>query len=123
MNEALLLAMTAASGGGGGGGSSDFTTCTVTIVNNSEDAIDLYLPNISESDAYGDPSIIANAFSGGMYSTDVFTCALYKGKAIGAFPYDFRPSQSDVTTSGSISYDYDANSIIITGDGTITIDY
>ena len=115
--------MTAANGGGGGGGSSDYTTCTVTIVNNSEDAIDLYLPNITERDAYGEPSIIAEAFSGGMQSTDVFTCALYKGKAVGAFPYGNRPSQSDVTTSGSISYDYNANFISITGDGTITIDY
>lgn len=102
-------------------GSGDYATCIVTIVNNSEDAIDLYLPNISESDVYGEPSIISDAYSGGMQSTDTFTCVLYKGKAVGAFPFDSRPSQSDVTTSGSISYDYDANFITITGDGTLTI--
>lgn len=121
MNEALLLAMTAASGGGGGGGSSDITTCTVTIVNNSEDQLDIYLPHIIEQDAYGDPSIIVDAYSSGMQSTDTLTCVLYKGKAQGMFAFDSRPSQSDVSTSGSISYDYDANSISITGDGTLTI--
>lgn len=123
MNEALLLAMTAASGGGGGGGgSSDFTTCTVTIVNNSEDAYDIFLPQITEDDAFGEPSIIVDAFSSGMQSTDVFTrVLLYKGKSLGGFSFSSRPSQSDITTSGSISYDYTANFIIVTGDGTLTI--
>lgn len=99
----------------------DFTTCTVTIVNNSEDEIEFYLPQIIENDVYGDPSIILDAFSGGMQSTDTFTCVLYKGKALGSFIFDSRPSQGNVSTSGSISYDYDANFITITGDGTIAI--
>lgn len=100
----------------------DFTMCTVTIVNNSDDPLEIYLPHISEVDAYGDPAMMSNAYSSGMQSTDSFTCVLYKGKAQGAFVYDFRPAQSDVTTLGSISYDYDNNTISITGDGTITIE-
>lgn len=108
---------------GSGGGSSDFTMCTVTVINNSEDEIEFYLPQITEIDVYGDPSIILDADSSGMQSTDTFTCVLYKGKALGSFIFDSRPSQGNVSTSGSISYDYNANFITITGDGTLTIDH
>lgn len=99
----------------------DFTTCMVTIINQSEEAYELFLPQITESNVYGEPSIVLGAYTSGMQSEDSFTCLLYKDCALGAFPHDSRPLENQVTTSESISYDYNANEIRITGDGTITI--
>ena len=103
------------------GGSSDFTTCTVTIINQSEDGYDLFLPQTTESNIYDEPSIYLGAYTAGMQSEDSFTCLLYKGCTLGEFTYDSRPLASKVVTSEAISYDHDANEIRITGDGTITI--
>ena len=105
------------------GGSSDFTTCTITVINDSEEAYDLYIPYVVEEDLSGDPASAANAWSNGMGSTDTCTCILYKGRAIGQFNDNSFPRQSEVTTSGGITYDADSNIIEITGDGTLTINY
>ena len=105
------------------GGGNDLTTCTFTIINDSEDSYNLYFPYIAEEDLYGDPASAAGTWSSGMGSTDTFTCILYKGRAIGQFNDGSSPRQSEVTTFGGITYDADSNIIEITGDGTLTINY
>ncbi len=118
MNEALLLAMTAASGGGGGGGSSDFSTCQLTLINNSENQYVLMVACTNIDNEFTTASIT----SGGFQSEDSATVILYKGEAFAAFTADMIPPSADVSVTGDIEYSDEDNSIYITGNGTITID-
>ena len=96
----------------GGGETGDFTTCQITITNNTSEAINIPIPTANDtaggSGSFCDGRVPAN-------EEVTFTCILYKGYCV-AYPDQEGLS---VNCEGLISYE--EGEFAITGDGTITI--
>lgn len=96
----------------GGGETSDFTTCQVTITNNTSVTINIPLPTANDtaggSGSFCDGRVPAN-------EEVTFTCILYKGLCAAYLDQE----GLSVNCEGLISYEEDE--FAITGDGTITI--
>lgn len=104
--------MTAAVSGGGGGGKSDFTTCQVTIKNNTSEAINVPIPTAIDSEGGSGSGCVGQVNAN---QEAAFTCILYKGFC----QILFDSEGLSVNCEGLISYD--EGEFAITGDGTITI--
>lgn len=97
---------------GGSGEKSDFTTCQVTIKNNTSQAINIPIPCVIDS-VGGSGSVCDGEVNANQEAT--FNCILYKGGCQALLD----PEGLSVNCEGLISYD--EGEFAITGDGTITI--
>ncbi|MBQ6127097.1 hypothetical protein IJI69_00405 [Candidatus Saccharibacteria bacterium] len=92
---------------------SDFSTCQVTIINNSSERINIPIPCTYDMEG-----------SSGSYCSDVlssnseetFPCILYKGLC-----YSSLDNYVDLSVNCEGLISYDEGEFLITGDGTITI--
>ena len=97
---------------GGGGGKSDFTTCQVTIKNNTSGAITIPIPCAVDMES------VSGSFCEGELSSNqeaTYTCILYKGLCVTYLDSDVL----SVNCEGLITYA--DGRYEITGNGTITI--
>lgn len=99
---------------GGGGGSSDFSTASVTVVNNTEGTVMLYIPFYFDGEDSGTNAEFG--VNGG--ETSVASAIMYKGTSFASLYTD-----DTVTASGDIEAHSEGENyyFMITGDGTITI--
>ena len=95
---------------GGGGGSSDFSTAEVTIVNNKNKTLAMYIPMIFSEDGFS-ALVVNDVVDSG---ENQYTVPLYQGVAY-IIPND---NIGTPVISGDCEYD---DFLIVSGDCTITI--
>lgn len=98
-----------------GGGESDFTTAQVTVVNESAQTEDIYIPYIEEAIEEQQPAYAGAAKSATASETTVFTAILYKGTSMAVL------TSGNLIITGEAS-SLSASAVAITGDCTITIE-
>lgn len=115
--EAPIVVPEKGSSEGGGGGSSDFSTATVTLVNNTDDYVELYFPKfvVFASDPSGTYTF-AGSSNGDPHTTEEVTIALAEDGCV-VLPSGI---SGNIEVSGDATIGF-RGMIIITGDCTITI--
>lgn len=98
----------------GGGGSSDFSTATLTVVNNSDDGIYVYIPWVG---GLG----LSTVSSVEPTQTKIMNVILYQDFETDGWISDMFGDYFAGTAIATGDVTYDEGGVYVTGDGTITI--